>query len=105
MSETLTPTPRRLALLPLLKLRSGSHGPPPADVAPEDCEMCFEEVRAWLYYGPDPTLGGMTTARHTDRPDFECPVIGGFLRYWNDAFPETPEGDADRTRILREFLV
>ncbi len=50
--------------------------------------LCAMEVVAFLAGKP-----------HSDRPECVSPVIGEFVRAWNDALP-----DADRTRLLRPLL-
>jgi len=58
--------PDRLAELDTLTLATGAHPNPQAG-------MCAMEAAAWIAGEP-----------HTDHPECVCPVIGVFLRYWND---------------------
>lgn len=51
--------------------------------------MCVAEAVAWLAGEP-----------HSDHPACLCPVIGEFLRIWNDELPS----DAERTRLLGPLL-
>ena len=38
--------------------------------------------------------------KHSDSPECACPVIGAFLRNWNDSLPS----DAERNRLLSEYV-
>ena len=71
----------RVALLDTITLDVGAH---------ETFERghCAMEVVAWLAGEP-----------HTDRPACVCPVIGEFVRSWNDGLP-----DDDRNRLLKPLL-
>jgi hypothetical protein len=51
--------------------------------------VCAMEAVAWLAGEP-----------HSDRPECACPVIGAFMRSWNDALLS----DEDRARWLRPLL-
>ena len=51
--------------------------------------VCAMEAVAWLAGEP-----------HSDQPQCACPVIGAFMRSWNDAIPD----DATRTRLLKPLL-
>jgi hypothetical protein len=51
--------------------------------------VCAMEAAAWL-----------AGREHTDHPQCVSPVIGGFVRYWNDALPT----DEDRNRLLKPLL-
>jgi hypothetical protein len=51
--------------------------------------VCAMEAVAWLAGEP-----------HSDHPSCACPVIGSFMRSWNDALPD----DDTRTRLLRPLL-
>jgi len=75
------------SVLPLIglegiTLRASSHRDRSAGV-------CAMEAVAWLAGEP-----------HSDAPQCACPVIGAFLRSWNDALPD----DATRTLLLRPLL-
>ncbi len=63
-------------------LRHGNH-------SSREGGVCAMEAVAWL-------VNGM----HTDKPACVCPVIGAFMRSWNDALPN----DDDRNRLLRPLL-
>lgn len=63
-------------------LQKGSHGSP-------DAGMCVLEAAA--YVGGQP---------FSDHPPCVSPVIGAFLRNWNDNLP----CDADRTRLLKPLI-
>ena len=68
--------------LETITLKSGSH-------ATREEGVCAMEAVAWLAGEP-----------HSDAPECASPVIGAFLRSWNDALP-TDEG---RQRLLRPLL-
>ena len=51
--------------------------------------VCAMEAVAWLAGEP-----------HSDQPQCACPVIGAFMRSWNDSL----SSDADRTRLLKPLL-
>lgn len=42
--------------------------------------------------------------RLTDAPVCVCPVLRAFVIDWNDAFPDTAEGNAERMRLLGPLL-
>ena len=77
-------TIERLPLLGLegIVLKSGVH-------ASRDAGVCAMEALAWIAGEP-----------HSDHPRCACPVIGAFMRSWNDSLPD----DETRTRILRPLL-
>jgi hypothetical protein len=62
-------------------LLSGNHDGP-------DSGMCVMEAVSWIAREP-----------WSDHPECVCPVIGAFLRIWNDSLP-----DADRDRLLRPLI-
>ena len=70
----------RLARIAALK--HGSH-------SPNDDEMCVMEAVAYV-----------THKDWTDSPPCVCPVLGAFMRAWNDGLPN----DEDRTRLLKPFI-
>jgi hypothetical protein len=73
----------RLSDIPLLE---GAHNPPRN---PNNGILaCALELVSWLADEP-----------WTDHPKCTCPVIGAFVRSWNDALP-----DAERTTLLRPLL-
>jgi hypothetical protein len=72
--------PQRLAEAMTWTLDSGQHD----DVSKGACVM---EAVAYV------------AGEWTDHPGCACPVIGAFLRAWNDGLP-----DADRTRLLRDLI-
>ncbi len=72
----------RLARLSDLSLAHGPH-------RSFEKGACALEVVAWL-----------AGEEHGDHPECVCPVIGAFVRSWNDALPD----DAARNRILRPIL-
>ena len=73
--------PERLAAVEALSLRSGAH--------PLATEMCVMEAVAYVAGEP-----------WSDHPQCACPVIGAFLRNWNDALPS----DAERDRLLKPLV-
>ena len=79
-----TELPVRLPMLGLegIVLKGGAHG------LRED-GVCAMEAVAWVAGEP-----------HSDHPQCACPVIGAFMRTWNDNLPD----DETRTRILRPLL-
>ena len=81
-SEVAHPTinPERLAQV--TTLLSGDHAPN------TDGAMCAMEAAAWI-----------AGEEWSDHPQCVCPVIGAFMRSWNDALP-----DADRTRLLLPLI-
>ena len=76
--------PDRLPLIGLegIILKSGSHGS-------RESGVCAMEALAWVAGEP-----------HSDHPACACPVIGAFMRNWNDTLPD----DQTRTRLLRPLL-
>lgn len=70
------------AALDRLLLKSGSH-------SDRSNGLCAMEVVAWMAGEP-----------HSDQPVCACPVIGAFMRAWNDAIPD----DTRRTELLKPFL-
>lgn len=71
----------RLALLDQLVLARGAHGGFEEGV-------CAVEAAAWLAGEP-----------HTDHPACVSPVIGAFMRSWNDSL-----GDDDRNHLLKSLV-
>ena len=71
----------RIAALDALHLLNGAHENPEAG-------MCALEVVAWLAGEP-----------HSDHPECVCPVLGAFVRSWNDALP-----DDERDALLKPIL-
>ena len=65
--------------LKLISLHSGSH-------IDRTNGLCVMEAAAWMAGEP-----------HSDRPQCVCPVIGAFMRSWNDALPS----NEDRDRLLK----
>jgi hypothetical protein len=51
--------------------------------------VCAMEAVAWLAGEP-----------HSDHPQCACPVIGAFMRQWNDSIRD----DETRTRLLKPLL-
>jgi len=64
-----------------LNLKSGRHSP--------DSTFCVMEAAAFVAGEP-----------WSDHPECVCPVIGAFLRAWNDGLPT----DADRDRLLKPLI-
>lgn len=64
-----------------LSLKRGAHSSP-------DDGMCVMEAVAYVAGEP-----------HSDAPTCACPVIGAFMRSWNDCLT-----DADRDRILAPYI-
>jgi len=64
-----------------ITLKNGMH-------ASRESGTCAMEAVAWLAGEP-----------HSDHPQCACPVVGAFMRRWNDSLP-----DADRTRLLCPLL-
>ena len=79
--------PKRLEKVQRWTLRSGSH-PEPKRVTSKT-GMCILEAVAYV--------AGETWGDH---PECACPVIGAFLRNWNDNLPD----DAARTRLLAPLV-
>ena len=71
------------AILENLVLKCGSHD------TRED-GVCAMEAVAWI-----------AEEDHSDRPEGECPIIGAFLRSWNDSIPT----DEERTALIKPLLV
>lgn len=78
MTEALTD---RLARLPEISLKTGSHSP--------DSTFCAMELVAWLANEP-----------WSDAPACACPVISAFVRSWNDAI----RSDVDRDQLLKPII-
>lgn len=76
--------PDRLPMLGLegIVLKSGAH-------RMREDGVCAMEALAWIAGEP-----------HSDAPQCACPVIGAFLRTWNDSLRD----DETRTRVLRPIL-
>ena len=76
--------PDRLPLIGLegIVLKGGGH-------ADRSAGVCAMEAVAWIAGEP-----------HADHPQCACPVIGAFMRSWNDRLPD----DETRTRLLRPLL-
>jgi hypothetical protein len=70
----------RLPWLETFQLERGSHSP--------DGKACIMEAAAYISGEP-----------WSDHPECVSPVIGTFLRNWNDALP-----DEDRDRLLRPYI-
>jgi hypothetical protein len=72
----------RLNSLPAVLLH-GSHA--------KNCgkQMCIMEAAAWVAGEP-----------WSDHPECVCPVIGAFMRSWNDGISD----DVERTRLLKPFV-
>ena len=64
------------------RLASGGH-------APTDGEMCVMEAVAWV-----------THKDWSDHPPCVCPVIGAFMRSWNDGITDADE----RTALLKPLI-
>jgi hypothetical protein len=79
MTDKIDPT--RLAELPSIMLKAGAH----TDFSSGVCAM---EMVSWLAQEP-----------FSDHPEFTCPVLGTFVRSWNDSLP-----DGRRTVLLAPFL-
>ena len=62
-------------------LKAGAHSP--------DSTFCVLEAVAYVAGEP-----------WSDHPECVCPVIGAFLRVWNDGLPS----DAERDRLLKPFI-
>ena len=73
--------PERLAIYDTLTIDRSSH-------ATFDEGHCGLELVAWLAGEP-----------HGDHPECACPVVGAFVRSWNDSLE-----DADRERLLRPVI-
>ena len=77
-----TPRIKKPINLETLMLKHGSH--------PSRKEgLCAMEAAAWI-----------AGEKHSDHPVCVCPVIGAFMRSWNDGLPD----DAERTRLLVPML-
>jgi hypothetical protein len=77
----------KLIVLPILglnglDLRKGAH-------QSRDEGVCAMEAVAWL-----------AGEGHSDKPQCVCPVIGEFMRSWNDGLPD----DGERNRLLKPLL-
>jgi hypothetical protein len=73
--------PARLERVQALTLDSGGHNSP-------DDGMCVMEAVAFVAGEP-----------FSDHPKCACPVIGAFMRAWNDGLPEV-----ERNTLLRPFI-
>lgn len=76
------PLPDRITALDSIHLGRGEHGS-------RGDGMCAMEAVAYLAGEP-----------HSDYPQCACPVLGSFVRSWNDGLLV----DADRDRILKPFV-
>ena len=68
--------------LETIHLTSGSH-------SERRFGVCAMEAAAWLAGEP-----------HSDHPECVCPIIGAFVRSWNDGMPN----DDERDRLLKPLL-
>ena len=68
-------------LAKIVRLLPGSHDP-------NDDDMCIMEAVAYV-----------THKKWTDHPPCVCPVLGAFMRAWNDGLP-----DDERTDLLKPFI-
>jgi len=73
----------RIERLPAIKLYSGSHEPPTNGI-----QACAMELVSWI--------AGEPWSAH---PECACPVIGSFMRSWNDGLP-----DDERTTLLLPLI-
>ena len=80
MTAVIAIDPERFERLPLLK--HGSH-------KANDEAMCVMEAVAWV-----------THKEWSDQPPCVCPVIGAFMRAWNDGLPN----DEERTALLKPLI-
>jgi hypothetical protein len=71
----------RLRILPSIKLESGAHGA-------FEKGACAMELASWL-----------AGEKYNDHPECVCPVIGAFMRGWNDSLP-----DDERTALLLPLI-
>ena len=71
----------RLEKIQTLSLKAGAHSP--------NSTFCILEVVAFVAGEP-----------WSDHPECACPIIGAFLRSWNDFLPT----DADRDRLLKPLI-
>jgi hypothetical protein len=78
--------PNRLALVEGLALKSGAHDEPESET---DLAACVMEAVAFVAGEP-----------WSDHPRCACPVIGDFLRSWNDSIPD----EDNRTRLLGPLI-
>jgi hypothetical protein len=87
----------RLTLTSLrgLRIGHGKHEPPNGRV--EACVMEAAYLRWAIRQGWSKQR---IVSGWTDSAPCICPVIGGFLRRWNDGIADSPEGDATRTRLF-----
>jgi hypothetical protein len=74
----------RLSRVLSLPIRHGSHSPPNGDF-----NACVMEAVSYV-----------AGEEWSDTPACVCPVIGVFLRSWNDSL----QNDEDRTRLLRPLI-
>ena len=75
----------RLSRVLSLPIKSGSHAPPNGEF-----NGCVMECVAYV-----------AGEEWSDKPKCVCPVIGAFLRTWNDGLPN----DAERTRLLQPLIM
>jgi hypothetical protein len=89
--------PDRLTLTSLrgLRIGHGQHKPPNGKV--EACVMEAAFLRWAIRQGWSKQ---QIVSSWTDSAPCICPVIGGFLRRWNDGIADGSEGDATRTRLF-----
>ena len=71
----------RLEKIQTLSLKAGAHSP--------NSTFCILEAVAFVAGEP-----------WSDHPECACPIIGAFLRSWNDSLPT----DADRDRLLKPLI-
>ena len=71
----------RLEKIQTLSLKAGAHSP--------NSTFCILEAVAFVAGEP-----------WSDHPECACPIIGAFLRSWNDFLPT----DADRDRLLKPLI-
>ena len=73
----------RLDLLDGITLTTGNHAAPPDGA--DTCDACIMEIVAWIAGEP-----------WSDHPGCASPVIGAFLRSWNDVLDDDPRQDLKR---------
>jgi hypothetical protein len=73
----------RIERLPAIKLYSGSHEEPTNGI-----QACAMELVSWI-----------AGEKWSDHPECTCPVIGAFMRSWNDGLP-----DDERTTLLLPLI-
>ena len=74
-------TKKKRTWLETISLKSGSH-------KNLDEGVCFMEAASYIAGNP-----------FSDHPPCVCPVIGAFMRSWNDSLP-----DGDRDRLLKDLI-